>query len=134
MDQWPQESILDLGPKETGHSYNVPVVPVSMVAELHAIEEALFMPQGSMSVLPHILKLVSIPSQPGPPKLWECNRLRWLWILNWIHHHLSEYTKQKRGVYFQHIYSHITQKASTAAAKGDPARVGWWMAISDVGL
>jgi ribonuclease HI len=101
-------------------SFRIAAEPVSMVAELHAIEEALVCAPATTNVCIATDSKAGIDAITGwlgkPAK--HRRTCVGAGVLARIQCHLDEYKTLGREVHFQHIYSHISRKKSTAAAQG----------------
>jgi len=110
------------GPQSSRNwAFSVAAAPISMVVELHSIEEALLCVPAGINVCVATDSKASIEAisnwhawKPGRRAKQEGRG-----TIERINALLSQFRASGRTVRFQHIYSHIDQKLRLAVAKGD---------------
>jgi ribonuclease HI len=100
--------------------FSIPIRPISMLAELHAIEEALLSAPCGVNLCIATDSLAAINSIKNWCS-WSLSRKRKFVgeaIVRRIHGHISDIASAGRTVTFQHLYSHIPDKKRKARDAG----------------
>jgi ribonuclease HI len=102
-------------------AFSIATTPVSMVVELHSIEEALLsMPAGvNVCVATDSKASIEVISNWHAWKPGQRTKQEGRGTIERINALLSQFWASRRTVQFQHIYSHIDQKLRLVATKGE---------------
>jgi hypothetical protein len=101
-------------------AFQVPIEPMSMLAKLHTIEEVLICALAGVNICVTMDSKSSIDTiATWPTKALAIKQTRvGANVITCICKHLATLSRQGQDVRFQHIYSHIMCKTTTATAKG----------------